>query len=107
VFFPLEKTSSQYGEGWSSSDQVARNGQGQPQLVRRTRGTARTGTKREKDDDEKKNDFFSLFLSSSSFVSPCADSRVCGAHQGLIRKYGLMICRRCFRERAEEIGFIK
>jgi hypothetical protein len=53
-FFPLEKTSSQYGEGWSSSDQVARNGQGQPQLVRRTRGTARTGTKREKDDDEKK-----------------------------------------------------
>jgi ribosomal protein S14 len=51
--------------------------------------------------------FFSLFLSSSSFVSPCADSRVCGAHQGLIRKYGLMICRRCFRERAEEIGFIK
>jgi len=34
-------------------------------------------------------------------------SRVCGAHQGLIRKYGLMICRRCFRERAEQIGFLK
>eukprot|EP00465_Bigelowiella_longifila_P010237 CAMPEP_0185260486 /NCGR_PEP_ID=MMETSP1359-20130426/9073_1 /TAXON_ID=552665 /ORGANISM="Bigelowiella longifila, Strain CCMP242" /LENGTH=63 /DNA_ID=CAMNT_0027846761 /DNA_START=276 /DNA_END=467 /DNA_ORIENTATION=+ len=33
--------------------------------------------------------------------------RVCGARQGLIRKYGLDICRRCFRERAKDIGFKK
>jgi small subunit ribosomal protein S29e len=33
--------------------------------------------------------------------------RVCNAHQGLIRKYHLMMCRRCFRERAVDIGFEK
>ncbi|KAJ8762600.1 hypothetical protein K2173_008039 [Erythroxylum novogranatense] len=26
---------------------------------------------------------------------------------GLIRKYGLMCCRQCFRSNAKEIGFIK
>jgi hypothetical protein len=34
-------------------------------------------------------------------------SRVCANHHGLIRKYHLVMCRRCFRERAEEIGFQK
>jgi len=33
--------------------------------------------------------------------------RVCTATQGLIRKYELMICRRCFREQAAQIGFQK
>ena len=33
--------------------------------------------------------------------------RVCAAHQGLIRKYHMFICRRCFRERANDIGFVK
>ena len=33
--------------------------------------------------------------------------RICGARQGLIRKYGLNICRRCFREKATDIGFQK
>ncbi|SCV11919.1 small (40S) ribosomal subunit [Komagataella phaffii CBS 7435] len=33
--------------------------------------------------------------------------RVCASHQGLIRKYGLNICRQCFRERANDIGFHK
>ncbi|MCD6522852.1 MAG: 30S ribosomal protein S14 [Candidatus Diapherotrites archaeon] len=33
--------------------------------------------------------------------------RICGSSEGLIRKYGLSICRRCFREVAEEIGFRK
>ncbi len=31
--------------------------------------------------------------------------RVCGNVRGLIRKYGLYMCRKCFRERAEDIGF--
>ncbi|QDZ24518.1 ribosomal protein S29 [Chloropicon primus] len=35
---------------------------------------------------------------------PC---RVCGSHHGVIRKYGLNICRRCFRENAKDIGFRK
>ncbi|KAI5659971.1 hypothetical protein M9H77_28764 [Catharanthus roseus] len=33
--------------------------------------------------------------------------RVCGNSHGIIRKYGLMCCRQCFRSNAKEIGFIK
>ncbi len=33
--------------------------------------------------------------------------RVCGTGNAVIRKYGLMICRRCFKEVAEKIGFRK
>ncbi|KAL9348930.1 hypothetical protein Peur_060296 [Populus x canadensis] len=33
--------------------------------------------------------------------------RVCGNPHGIIRKYGLMCCRQCFRSNAKEIGFIK
>ncbi|XP_078000711.1 small ribosomal subunit protein uS14 [Glandiceps talaboti] len=33
--------------------------------------------------------------------------RVCGNRHGLIRKYGLNICRQCFRQYAEDIGFKK
>ena len=31
----------------------------------------------------------------------------CGRKRGLIRSYGLHICRQCFREKAEEMGFKK
>jgi len=34
-------------------------------------------------------------------------SRSCANQHGLIRKYGLMICRQCFREYAADIGFKK
>jgi hypothetical protein len=34
-------------------------------------------------------------------------SRVCTHRAGLIRKYGLNICRQCFREKATDIGFVK
>ncbi|DAZ94293.1 TPA: hypothetical protein N0F65_010890 [Lagenidium giganteum] len=33
--------------------------------------------------------------------------RVCHTTRGLIRKYSLNMCRRCFRERATQIGFVK
>ncbi|NYZ76848.1 30S ribosomal protein S14 [Candidatus Micrarchaeota archaeon] len=33
--------------------------------------------------------------------------RNCGTARAIIRKYGLRICRRCFREMAESIGFRK
>ncbi len=33
--------------------------------------------------------------------------RFCGTARGLVRKYKLYICRRCFREVGEEIGFRK
>ncbi|KAL1868257.1 40S ribosomal protein S29 [Diaporthe australafricana] len=33
--------------------------------------------------------------------------RVCTHRAGLIRKYGLNICRQCFREKSADIGFIK
>ncbi|KAF7845896.1 hypothetical protein BT93_L0146 [Corymbia citriodora subsp. variegata] len=33
--------------------------------------------------------------------------RVCTHKAGLIRKYGLNICRQCFREKSDDIGFTK
>jgi len=33
--------------------------------------------------------------------------RNCGNARALIRKYGLKVCRRCFREMAESLGFRK
>jgi small subunit ribosomal protein S14 len=33
--------------------------------------------------------------------------RFCGTARGLVRSYGLRICRRCFREVGEEVGFRK
>ncbi len=33
--------------------------------------------------------------------------RFCGTARGLIRKYHLTVCRRCFREVGEEVGFRK
>ena len=33
--------------------------------------------------------------------------RFCGNARGLIRKYDLRICRRCFREVGEQFGFRK
>lgn len=33
--------------------------------------------------------------------------RRCGTRRGLIGKYGLFICRRCFKDIAEKIGFRK
>ncbi|XP_073739128.1 small ribosomal subunit protein uS14-like [Callorhinus ursinus] len=32
---------------------------------------------------------------------------VCSNRHGLIRNYGLSMCRRCFRQYAKDIGFIK
>ncbi|MDI6721662.1 MAG: 30S ribosomal protein S14 [Candidatus Aenigmarchaeota archaeon] len=31
----------------------------------------------------------------------------CGSMDGIVRKYNLMYCRRCFREVASQIGFHK
>ncbi|XP_050316120.1 40S ribosomal protein S29 isoform X1 [Anthonomus grandis grandis] len=33
--------------------------------------------------------------------------RACSNRHGLIRKYGLNLCRQCFREYANDIGFKK
>jgi len=33
--------------------------------------------------------------------------RKCGRAGGIIRKYGLIYCRQCFREEAEKLGFRK
>ena len=35
------------------------------------------------------------------------DSRLCAHQAGLIRKYGLDLCRQCLREKAAAIGFTK
>ena len=31
----------------------------------------------------------------------------CGRKRGIIRKYGMHLCRQCFREVAEDMGFKK
>ncbi|MGM0404762.1 MAG: 30S ribosomal protein S14 [Thermoplasmatota archaeon] len=31
----------------------------------------------------------------------------CGRKRGIIRRYGLHVCRQCFREIAEDLGFEK
>ena len=33
--------------------------------------------------------------------------RVCGNRKAVIRKYNLYVCRRCFKDIAEKIGFKK
>ncbi len=33
--------------------------------------------------------------------------RRCGSHRGLVRQYGINVCRRCFREVAGTMGFKK
>ncbi len=33
--------------------------------------------------------------------------RICGTSRGMISKYGLSLCRRCFRESAPTLGFKK
>jgi ribosomal protein S14 len=33
--------------------------------------------------------------------------RKCGSRRGLISKYGINMCRRCFKDFAKGIGFVK
>jgi ribosomal protein S14 len=33
--------------------------------------------------------------------------KFCGTQRGLIRKYDINICRRCFKDNAEKLGFRK
>ncbi|MBS3062091.1 MAG: 30S ribosomal protein S14 [Candidatus Diapherotrites archaeon] len=33
--------------------------------------------------------------------------RICGGGRGMIRKYGINLCRRCFKDYAEKLGFRK
>jgi ribosomal protein S14 len=44
---------------------------------------------------------------SADGVVVVSRSRVCTHPAGLIRKYGLLLCRQCFREKATDIGFLK
>ncbi len=32
---------------------------------------------------------------------------ICGRHNGLIRKYGIMMCRECFKRYAEQMGWFR
>ena len=54
---------------------------------------------------------FGHLLAVLRIDAPCLASprrsRVCNNTHGLIRKYGLDLCRRCFREYATDIGFDK
>ena len=43
--------------------------------------------------------------SGCELTHPVLYSRLCAHQAGLIRKYGLDLCRQCFREKAAAIGF--
>ena len=48
-----------------------------------------------------------LFTHPKNYGPGSRTCRKCGNVHGLIRKYHMMLCRRCFRENAGEIGFHK
>ena len=31
--------------------------------------------------------------------------KLCGSHRAMISKYGLNVCRKCFRQNAQDLGF--
>ncbi|CCI46875.1 unnamed protein product [Albugo candida] len=47
------------------------------------------------------------YTNKCSYGKDSRHCRVCHTTRGLISKYNLLMCRRCFRERAEQIGFVK
>lgn len=47
------------------------------------------------------------FLRPRDFGKGGRQCRVCANQGGIIRKYGINMCRQCFRERAIQIGFKK
>ena len=57
----------------------------------------------------RENYFFLLSLCCSHLIHVSSWNVFrCTANQGaIIRKYHLHMCRQCFRERAEDIGFVK
>ncbi|KAF9130285.1 40S ribosomal protein S29 [Mortierella sp. GBA39] len=55
----------------------------------------------------KNNHLTLLHFSILDFFFSLSYSRVCTHPAGLIRKYGLNICRQCFRENSAAIGFTK
>lgn len=48
-----------------------------------------------------------MYLHAFLFWPVLFSSRVCSNRHGLIRKYGLNMCRQCFRQYAKDIGFVK
>ncbi|BCS90632.1 MAG: 30S ribosomal protein S14 type Z [Candidatus Micrarchaeota archaeon] len=47
---------------------------------------------------------YDLLRYKGKYLRKC---RICGTSRGVIRKYNLYICRRCFRETASSLGFRK
>ncbi|KAG1348108.1 hypothetical protein COCNU_06G019370 [Cocos nucifera] len=60
-----------------------------------------------KDDKEETARSGSTVVELEKATEELMEGRVCGNPHGLIRKYGLMCCRQCFRSNAKDIGFIK
>jgi small subunit ribosomal protein S14 len=56
---------------------------------------------------ENKNKTYDVRSKTSRETKRSYKCRFCGTQKGLIRKYNLYICRRCFNDHAEELGFKK
>ncbi|KAK2602787.1 hypothetical protein N8I77_009293 [Diaporthe amygdali] len=84
-----------YGKG-------ARSWYENPQHHPERKKYARVGTKPSTEERELEKRIFGDETRRLTF-----HSRVCTHRAGLIRKYGLNICRQCFREKSADIGFQK
>ncbi len=48
-----------------------------------------------------------MVQTNSKFGRGASECKRCGRKQSIIRKYGIFLCRHCFREIAQEMGFNK
>jgi small subunit ribosomal protein S14 len=46
-------------------------------------------------------------MSQKEYGKGIRTCKMCGTNQAIIRRYGINICRRCFRENAKKLGFKK
>jgi len=48
-----------------------------------------------------------VVTTKKKFGRSASECKRCGRQQGLVRKYGIYLCRQCFREIARDMGFEK
>jgi ribosomal protein S14 len=46
-------------------------------------------------------------MSQKQYGKGMRTCKICGTHTAIIRRYGINVCRRCFRENAKKLGFKK
>nr|XP_019049068.1 40S ribosomal protein S29 [Kwoniella bestiolae CBS 10118]OCF27998.1 40S ribosomal protein S29 [Kwoniella bestiolae CBS 10118] len=57
--------------------------------------------------ENRSTDQYSIDYRPRNYGKGSRQCRVCAHQAGLIRKWGLDMCRQCFREKSKQIGFTK